>query len=60
VLVGLEHLFFRNDGQVQPGSWGILELDPDRGRDGVRFEFVLRETHPWSAELTRWTWREPM
>jgi hypothetical protein len=53
LLIGFEHLEFLADGQLRPGSWGVLQLD----EASVSFEWALRETHPWLVEMTRTRWR---
>lgn len=52
-LIGFEHLTFLETGMLRPGAWGILEIDDA----SVRFEWMLRESHPWLSEVTRFTWR---
>ncbi|HHO51271.1 MAG TPA: hypothetical protein ENK18_10455 [Deltaproteobacteria bacterium] len=53
LLVGLEHLEFIEDNTLRPGAWGILSLDGA----SARFEWVDRQTYPWVARFTRFSWR---
>ncbi len=49
LLVGLEHLKFKENGQLQDGSWGILEMS----NEAVNFEFISKNNAPWIAKITK-------
>ncbi len=53
LLVGLEHLNFNTNGELQKGAWGILTLS----EDSVKFSFSSPQNLPFLKTVKRETYR---
>ncbi|MBT7445525.1 MAG: metallophosphoesterase [Methylococcales bacterium] len=53
LLIGLEHLTFTKQGNLKPGSWGVLK----HSTDGYSFTMGNLEEMPWLAQITQSCYR---
>jgi len=53
LLVGLEHLEFKNNGQLKEGAWGILKMNSKI----TQFSFCSSEKMQWLSKVTQESYR---
>lgn len=54
LLIGLDHLEFKNDNLLKDGSWGILTIE----QNAASFEFCSSENQSWLINLSRENYRQ--